>query len=431
LPDSGKYDESRAIWNGMIDRKPACIIQCVDVKDVVAAVNFGRKHEMLVAVKGGGHNAAGFAMCDGGMVIDLSKMKGIEVDTTTKIAIAQPGVLWGEFDAATQGHGLAVTGGAVSTTGIAGLTLGGGVGWLMGKFGATCDNLLSAQLVTADGEVLQVSPDENPDLYWAIRGGGGNFGIVTSFTYQLHKLGPIIGGMVLHPMDKIEEMLKFFRSFTENAPDELTTYAFTMTSPEGMPMAGMALCYCGHDLNEGERLIAPLRAFGPPLVDMIGPMPYLQQQSMLDPTVPHGQFSYWKANQLTSLSDEAILTFKNQISSVTSPRTMVLIEHHHGAINKVAPDATAFRQRESPYDFVIISLWNQPEENDIHIGWTRSFFAAMKPFFSSGVYVNALHNDEGNDRVRAAYGDNYEKLRQIKQKYDPDNFFRWNNNIVP
>jgi len=281
LPDSGKYDESRAIWNGMIDRKPACIIQCVDVKDVVAAVNFGRKHEMLVAVKGGGHNAAGFAMCDGGMVIDLSKMKGIEVDTTTKIAIAQPGVLWGEFDAATQGHGLAVTGGAVSTTGIAGLTLGGGVGWLMGKFGATCDNLLSAQLVTADGEVLQVSPDENPDLYWAIRGGGGNFGIVTSFTYQLHKLGPIIGGMVLHPMDKIEEMLKFFRSFTENAPDELTTYAFTMTSPEGMPMAGMALCYCGHDLNEGERLIAPLRAFGPPLVDMIGPMPYLQQQSML------------------------------------------------------------------------------------------------------------------------------------------------------
>ncbi|MBD3627470.1 FAD-binding oxidoreductase [Cyclobacterium sp.] len=431
LPDSKGYDESRIIWNGMIDRKPACIIQCADVDDVVAAVNFGRKHEMLVAVKGGGHNAAGFAICDEGMVIDLSKMKGIEVDPTTQTAIAQPGVLWGEFDAATQEHGLAVTGGAVSTTGIAGLTLGGGVGWLMGKFGATCDNLLSAQLVTADGEVLQANPEENPDLFWAICGGGGNFGIVTCFKFQLHKLGPIIGGMVLHPMDKIEEMLKFFRSFTENAPDELTTYAFTMTSPDGMPMAGMALCYCGHDLEEGEKIIAPLRAFGPPLADMICPMPYLQQQSMLDATVPHGQFSYWKANQLDSLSDEAISTFKKQIPSVTSPRTMVLIEHHHGAINKVSPDATAFRQRKSPYDFIIISLWNQPDESDKHIKWTRNFFAAMKPFFSSGVYVNALHNDEGNDRVRAAYGDNYEKLRHIKQKYDPDNFFRWNNNIVP
>ncbi|WP_163381567.1 FAD-binding oxidoreductase [Cyclobacterium sp. SYSU L10401] len=431
LPDSENYDASRAIWNGMIDRKPACIIQCAHVNDVVAAVNFARKHQLLVAVKGGGHNAAGFAICDEGMVIDLSNMKEIIVDPNTKRAVAQPGVLWGELDKATQEHGLAVTGGAVSTTGIAGLTLGGGVGWLMGKYGATCDNLLSAQLVTADGEVLQASAEENPDLFWAIRGGGGNFGIVTSFTYQLHPVGNIIGGMVLHPMEKIEEMLKFFRNFTKNAPDELTTYAFTMTSPEGMPMAGMALCYCGHDLKEGEKLIAPLRAFGPPLVDMIGPMPYLQQQAMLDPTVPHGQFSYWKANQLTSLSDEAISTFKNQIPSVTSPRTMVLIEHHHGAINQVAPDATAFRQRESPYDFVIISLWNQPDENDIHIGWTRDFFEAMKPFFSSGVYVNALFNDEGADRVRSAYGENYKRLRQVKQKYDPKNFFRCNNNIAP
>ncbi|MEX2565124.1 MAG: FAD-binding oxidoreductase [Cyclobacteriaceae bacterium] len=431
FPDSEDYDESRAIWNGMIDRKPACIVKCADVKDIVAAVNFGRKHEMLVAVKGGGHNAAGFAMCDEGLVIDLSNMKGIKVDPTTRIAIAQPGVLWGEFDTATQKHGLAVTGGAVTTTGIAGLTLGGGVGWLMGKYGATCDNLLSAELVTADGQILRASPEENTDLFWAIRGGGGNFGIVTSFEYQLHPVGTIIGGMVLHPMEKIVEVLKFFRSFTQNPPDELTTYAFTMTSPEGMPMAGMALCYCGDDLNEGEKLIAPLREFGPPLADLIGPMPYLQQQSMLDAAAPHGQFSYWKANQLTSLSDEAIEIFKTQAQLVSSPRTMVLIEHHHGAINKVASDATAFRQRESPYDFVIISLWNKPDESDMHIKWTRNFFDAMKPFFSSGVYVNTLFNDEGNDRVRAAYGDNYDRLRQIKKKYDPNNFFRWNNNIVP
>ncbi|MEX2567724.1 MAG: FAD-binding oxidoreductase [Cyclobacteriaceae bacterium] len=431
LPDSENYDESRAIWNGMIDRKPASIVKCADVNDVVAAVNFGREHQLLVAVKGGGHNAAGFAMCDDGMVIDLSNMKGIEVDPTTRTAVAQPGVLWGEFDISTQHHGLAVTGGAVTTTGIAGLTLGGGVGWLMGKYGATCDNLLSAELVTADGQILRASTEENPDLFWAIRGGGGNFGIVTSFEYQLHQVGNIIGGMVLYPMEKIVEVLKFFRSFTQNAPDELTAYACTLTSPEGIPMVAIALCYCGHDLKEGEKLIAPLREFGPPLADLIEPMPYLQQQSMLDAAAPHGQFSYWKANQLTTLSDEAIEIFKNQIQLVTSPRTMALIEHHHGAINNVAPDSTAFRQRESPYDFVIISLWNQSEESDLHIRWTRNFFEAMKPFFSSGVYVNTLFNDEGAARVRAAYGDNYERLRQIKKKYDPNNFFRWNNNIVP
>ncbi|WP_158858572.1 FAD-binding oxidoreductase [Lunatibacter salilacus] len=431
LPDSEIYDKSRAIWNGMIDRKPACIVKCANVNDVVSAVNFGREQQLLVAVKGGGHNAAGFAMCDEGMVIDLSNMKEIEVDPKLRTVVAQPGVLWGEFDKATQEHGLAVTGGAVTTTGIAGLTLGGGVGWLMGKYGATCDNLLSAELVTADGQVLTASPEENPDLFWAIRGGGGNFGIVTSFEFQLHQVGNIIGGMVLHPMEKIVEVLKFFRSFTQNAPDELTVYAGAMTSPDGIPMVALILCYCGHDLNEGKRIIAPLREFGPPLADMIGTMPYLQQQSMLDAAAPHGLFSYWKANQLTTLSDEAIEVIKNQVLLVTSPRTMTLIEHHHGAINNVAQDSTAFMQRNSSYDFIIISLWNESEESPIHIEWTRNFFEAMKPFFSSGVYVNALFNDEGPDRVRAAYGDNYERLRHIKQIYDPKNFFRCNNNIVP
>lgn len=431
FPDSENYDESRAIWNGMIDRKPACIVKCADVNDIVSAVNFGREHQLLVAVKGGGHNAAGFAMCDDGLVIDLSNMKEIKVDPKTRTVIAQGGVLWGEFDKATQEHGLAVTGGAVTTTGIAGLTLGGGVGWLMGKYGATCDNLLSAELVTADGQILRASSEENPDLYWAIRGGGGNFGIVTSFEYQLHQVGNIIGGMVLHPMENIVEVFKFFRNFTQNAPDELTVYAGAMTSPEGIPMVALILCYCGHDLEEGEKIIAPLREFGPPLADMIGIMPYLQQQSMLDAAAPHGQFSYWKANQLSSLSDEAIEVIKTQVQKVTSPHTMTLIEHHNGAINRVASDATAFGQRESSYDFIIISLWNQPEESDLHIRWTRSFFDVMKPFFGNGVYVNALFNDEGAERVKAAYGDNYERLRQIKQKYDPKNFFRCNNNIAP
>jgi FAD/FMN-containing dehydrogenase len=365
------------------------------------------------------------------MVIDLSLMKEIKIDATNKTAHAQPGVLWGELDKATQEFGLAVTGGAVSTTGIAGLTLGGGVGWLMGKCGLTCDNLLSVEIVTADGRLLTASQNQNADLFWAVRGGGGNFGIVTSFEYQLHQVGTILGGMVLYPIDRVKEVLQFYREFTADAPDELTAYAGALTTPDGIPMVGIVLCYSGADLEEGERIIAPVRKFGPPVVDLIGPMPYVAQQSLLDATAPHGQHSYWKANQLPALTDKTIETFQTYVSQMSSPRTIVIIEHHHGAMCRVAPEETAFRHRKDPYDLVILSLWNDPEESEMHIRWSRDFFEAMKPFFGSGVYVNALYNDEGAERVRAAYGENYERLVQVKQKYDPTNFFRFNNNIVP
>lgn len=431
LPDAEGYENARKVWNGMIDKKPGLIVRCTSAEDVIQAVNFARTQQLLVAIRGGGHNAAGLGVCDNGMVIDLSLMKEIQVNPDTMTARAQGGVLWGEFDKATQQFGLATTGGAVTTTGVAGLTLGGGVGWLMGKYGLTCDNLLSVDIVTAAGQLLTASQTQNEDLFWAVRGGGGNFGVVTSFEYRLHQVGTIIGGMVLHPIERAREVLHFYRDFTANAPDEITTYAGALTTPDGIPMLALIMCYCGQNLEEGEKLIAPVRQFGPPLVDLLRPMAYVEQQTVFDAAVPHGQQSYWKANQLDNLTDEAIDTFVAHVSCVSSPRTAVLIEHHHGAMSRVAPHATAFRHREASYELVILSLWTDATEDQMHIRWTREFFEAMQPFYSRGVYVNALSHDEGNDRVRAAYGDNYDRLLSIKQKYDPANFFRVNNNIVP
>lgn len=430
-PDDEGFEAARRIWNGMIDKTPRLIARCSGVADVMAAVTFARETELPVAVRGGGHNAAGKAICDDGIVIDLTQMKGIRVDPATRTAHAQAGVLWGELDRETQAHGLATTGGAVSTTGIAGLTLGGGVGWLMGKYGLTIDNLLSVDLVTANGEFITASEHENADLFWGVRGGGGNFGIATSFEYQLHPVGPVLAGVVMHPIERAKEVLRFYRDYAANVPDELTAHAAVMTSPDGALMIGIALCYCGDDLLEGERLVEPLRTFGPPAVDLIRPVAYLEHQTMLDAAVPHGQHSYWKGNQLRALTDEAIDTFVEHAVRVTSPRTWILIEQRHGAASRVAPDATAFRHREAPYDLVILSLWTDPAETERHVRWTREFFEAMRPFFGSGVYVNALAHDEGDDRVRAAYGDNYDRLLELKRKYDPDNFFRLNQNIKP
>ncbi|MDR8394278.1 FAD-binding oxidoreductase [Aliifodinibius sp. S!AR15-10] len=415
----------------MINKVPQVIARCTGVPDVRNAVTFARENNLQVAVRGGGHNVAGNAVCDDGMVIDLSPMKGIRVDPVNRTARAQPGVLWGEFDRETQHFGLATTGGAVSTTGIAGLTLGGGVGWLLGKYGMTCDNLLSADIVTADGEFITASEDENQDLFWGVRGGGGNFGIATSFKYKLHSVGPILGGVILYPLNQAGDLLHFYREFTANAPDELTAYIAVMTSEEGIPLIAVALCYCGADLNAGERLIKPLRKFGSPVADMIGPVPYLKQQSMLDANVPHGRHSYWKSNTLSGLSDDAIDTFISYIANISSPLSWILIEHHHGEMSRVAPDATAFRHRKAPYDLIILSLWTDPEESDRHIRWSRSFFDAMKPYFGDGVYVNSLSHDEGIDRVRSAYGENYERLNTLKKKFDPENFFHFNQNINP
>jgi hypothetical protein len=431
LPNATGYDQARKVWNAMIDRRPCLIVQCINTADVVHAVNFARTQQLPVAIRGGAHNAAGLAVCDNGLVIDLSLMKEILVNPATMTARAQGGVLWGEFDQATQQHGHATTGGVVTTTGIAGLTLGGGIGWLMGKYGLSCDNLLSVEIVTADGQVRTASRTQNEELFWAVRGAGGNFGVVTSFEYQLHRIETVLGGMVLHPIDRAKEVLQFYRDFTATAPDELTAYAGALTSPDGHPLLAIVLCYCGPDMEEGERLIAPIRQFGPPMVDMLRPMPYLEQQTLFDAAAPHGLHSYWKANQLDGLTDEAIETFVKYVSRISSPRTAVLIEHHHGAMSRVDPEETAFRHREECYDLVILSLWTDPDDSPIHVRWTREFFEAMKPFYRHGVYVNALSDDEGNDRVRAAYGANYERLVELKRLYDPANLFRINNNIVP
>jgi UDP-N-acetylenolpyruvoylglucosamine reductase len=430
-PGDAAYDATRAIWNGMIDKRPALIARCAGTADVIASVNFAREHELLVSIRSGGHNVAGNAVCDDGLMIDLSAMKGIWVDPVARTARAQAGVLWGEFDRETQQFGLATTGGTVSTTGIGGLTLGGGVGWLNGKYGMACDNLLSVDIVTADGTLRRASATENADLFWGVRGAGANFGVVTSFEFQLHPVGPtILGGMVVHPIERASEVLRFYRDFTASEPDELTTYAGFITTPDGAQVVALLVCYAG-PIEEGERIIAPLRMFGPPIADMIGPMPYTAQQMMLDAGFPHGRQSYWKSSLMHTIDDAAIDVIVEHVSRVPSPGTAIVIEHYHGAYARPKPTDTAFSHRGDPYDFVAISVWDDPAETDRNVQWTRGFFEAMHPHLSTGVYVNVLDTDEGVDRVKAAYGENYERLVALKRQYDPNNLFRVNHNIKP
>jgi FAD/FMN-containing dehydrogenase len=353
----------------------------------------------------------------------------VRVDPATPTAQAQAGLSWGEFDHETQAFGLATTGGAVSMTGIAGLTLGGGVGWLMGKFGLTCDNVLSVDLVTADGRFLTANAADNDDLFWGVRGGGGNFGIATSFQYRLYPVGPVLGGMVIHPLSRARDILRFYKEYTASAPDELTAYAALLTGPDGNPIVAIILCYCGPPA-EGERIVEPVKKFGPPVADLIRRMGYSEVQTMFDALFSPGQQNYWKGNLLKDLSDEAIDTIVAH-SGMISPMMPVLIEHHHGALCRVGPNETAFPHREAPYDFIIMSMWSDPAESDKYLRWTRELWQAMRPYFSGGVYVNELSSDEGEDRVRAAYGANYERLLSLKNQYDPTNFFRLNQNIRP
>jgi len=430
-PGDADYDATRAVWNGMIDKRPALIARCTGTADVIEAVNFAREHQMLVSIRSGGHNVAGNAVCDDGLMIDLSPMKGIWVDPTQRTARAQAGVLWGEFDRETQQFGLATTGGVVSTTGVAGLTLGGGVGWLNGKYGLAIDNLLSVDIVTADGNLVTASASEHPDLFWGVRGAGANFGVVTSFEFRLHPVGPmILGGMVIHPFERAREVLHFYREFTANEPDELTTYAAMLTGPDGNLVVALVICYAG-PIDEGERVIAPLRLFGPPVADMIGPMPYRSQQSMFDEAFPHGRQSYWKSSLMHAIDDDAIDIAIDYMSRVPSAGTATLFEHYHGAYARSEGGETAFSHRSDPYDFVILSVWDDRAETPANVRWTREFFETMRPHLSTGVYVNVLDNDEGVDRVKAAYGDNYERLVALKHKYDPTNLFRMNQNIRP
>jgi FAD/FMN-containing dehydrogenase len=426
-PDDEDYEAACKVWNGMIDRHPALIVRCTSQNDVISAVQFARSQQLHVAVRGGGHSVGGLAVCDQGMVIDLSRMKGLEVDPVTSRARAEPGLTLGEFTHGTQEFGLATTTGIVSTTGLSGLTLGGGIGWLMGRYGLTVDNLLSVDLVTAEGKRLTASATQESDLFWAVRGGGGNFGIVTSFEFQLHPVGQVLAGMVMHPLERAQEVLRFYREYTSTASDDLTAYAALVTTPDGHPAIGIAVCYCG-SLAEGERVIEPLRSFGPPLVDLIHPMSYLEAISMLDAASPAGHHYYFKTSTVKELSDEAISTIAEYGSARTSPWTVVLIEHLHGAASRVVPAETAFAQREESYIVGIFASWTEGEAST-HIAWAQSFWKAMQPW-ASGAYVNYL-GEEGDERVRAAYGINYQRLRALKHRYDPSNFFHFNQNIKP
>ena len=430
-PDSPEYDAARRLWNGMIDRRPAAIARCTGPDDVVAATRFATSEGLYPAVRAGGHNVAGLASVDGGLVIDVSRMKRIAVDPVGRTAKAEAGLTWGEFDHATQAHGLATTGGLVSTTGIAGLTLGGGVGWLMGRCGLSCDNTLAYDVVLADGSQITASEDSHPELFWALKGGGGNFGVVTSITYRLHVVDTVISGMLLHPLARAREVLAFYRDFVSaGLPDELIVYAASVTSPDGAPLIAIVPAWSGANLEQGERVLAPLRAFGPPVADLVARMPYLAMQQMLDAAAPYGPRSYWKSQFLSALPDDAIDAFVRCAESCSSPRSMVLLEHAHGAVARVAADATAFPVRGHAFDLVVISLWDDPSDDARQIAWTRSFFSAMQPWSAAMVYVNTLSDDDGA-RVGEAYGANFARLTEVKAKYDPANRFRRNQNIPP
>ena len=422
------YDEARVVWNAMIDRRPALVARCETTGDVVAAVRFARTHDLLVSVKGGGHNVAGHAVCNGGLLIDLSRMQGVRVDPDARTVRVEPGVLWHRVDQATQAHGLATTGGTVSHTGVAGLTLGGGLGWLMARHGLTCDNLLSVEVVTADGAVLTANERENADLFWALRGGGGNFGVVTSFLFRLHLIGPtILGGLRAYPLDQARDVLRFYRTFSADAPDDLTAFAMIMTLPGGPQAVAIAAAWFG-DPEQGDAALAPLRTFGVPLFDVIGPMPYVQLQQMFDAAAPHGIARYWKSGYFTELSDELIDALVSRAAGL-SPLSALLFFHMHGVAGRVAPDATAFAARRDQWDIDILTQWTDSPDAERHVTATREFWEAIAPF-SSGAYVNHLDADD-ESRVRDAFGDNHLRLARAKRRYDPDNVFRHNNNIRP
>ena len=437
-PGDGQYDEARKVWNGLIDKRPAMIARCAGVADVVSAINFARNNDLPVAVRCGGHNVSGKAVCDDGIVIDLSQMKGIRVDPKTRTVRAQGGATWGDFDRETQVFGLASPGGVVSTTGIAGLTLGGGIGWLNGMYGLACDNLVSADVVTADGNVVVASPSENEDLFWGLRGGGGNFGVVTSFEYRLHPVGPVLAGLVFHSAAKARQVLQFHRDFIREVPDELTVHAFLLTAPaepfvpepvQGKPVVALGLCHAG-PMEKAEQAVRPLLEFGPPDATLVAPMPYAALQSMFDTGASPGILNYWKSGFLNGVSDDVIDILVTLFQTVPSPLTQVLIEHVHGAASRVPREATSFAQRGLSYNFGIFSAWEDARDSERQIEWTRDFWTAVEPVTTGGVYVNYL-GDEGADRVRAAYGANYERLVALKNKYDPTNLFRLNQNIRP
>jgi FAD/FMN-containing dehydrogenase len=439
FPGEPAYEDARKIHNAMIDRHPAVIVRCAGVADVMAAVKFARSQGIRTSVRGTGHNVAGISLCDDGLVVDLSAMKGIHVNPVARTARAEPGVTWGEMNHDLQAFGLAATGGYVGTTGVGGLTLGGGLGWMVRKHGCALDNLISADVVTAEGELLRASGKENPDLFWGIRGGGGNFGIVTSFEFKVHPAGTVLAGLVMHPLSKGREAMRFWRKYEETAPEEMSNSIVVFTAAPELPVPDVlrreAIVALGGvwvgPMEEGERVLRPLREFGPPAADIYQPMPYSAAQTMADFLWPKGLYSYWKSSFLKSLSDGALDTILDFYAKTPSPRTVVVVEHDgDSAWGRVPEDATAFGHRNWPYNMVITTMWTDPKDSEANIGWTREFWEAMKPFLAEAAYVNYL-GDVDEEGVRSAYGKKYERLAALKQKYDPTNFFRMNQNIKP
>ncbi|MGH7304909.1 MAG: FAD-binding oxidoreductase [Candidatus Rokuibacteriota bacterium] len=426
-----RYDEARRVWNGNVDRRPALIVRCLGVADVQQAVNFARSLGVLVSVRGGGHSAPGYGTNDGGLVIDLSLMKGIRVDPDARTVHAQGGALWRDLDHETQAFGLATTGGTVSNTGIGGLTLGGGLGWLMGKHGLSIDNLISADVVTADGQFRKASAKDDPDLFWALRGGGGNFGVVTSLEYRLHPISQVLGGLVIYPLDQARDLLRFYRDFAATLPDEAEAYAALLTAPEGMPVAALILGYNG-PIAEGEQVLAPARRFGKPVVDVVGPMPYAARQRLLDePNATHGLQRYWRSAFTEQITDGLIDVMVEGASRFSSPLSALLFFHLHGAATRVSPTATAFAPRRPQFDFDAIGQWTDAGESAKHTAWVRALWTELEPHLQGSAYVNHLAADDRPEKVRASFGENYARLRALKATYDPKNLFRVNANIAP
>jgi FAD/FMN-containing dehydrogenase len=429
-PDDRGYEDSRRVFNAMIDRSPALILRAADRTDVVHGVDFARRHDLPISIKGGGHSVAGSAVCDDGLMLDLSGMRGITVDPDRRTAVAEPGLTLGQFDLATAVHGLATPLGVVSMTGLAGLTLGGGLGWLAGKHGLACDNLLAADVVTADGELRTVNAEQCPDLFWALRGGGGNFGVVVSFSYRLHPVHTVLAGRISYPPHTARQALAGYHELAGSFPDELTTAVSVGRDPDGAPVVSVAVCWAG-DPRHGEKVLRPLREFAPPDADGVGPMPYPAWQSAADAEFPFGRQHYWKSGYLTQLSTAAIDTILEFTARAPSPYTGVGFQQLTGVASRVDPAATAFAHRGRRYDFLILSQWDNPSDTPANIAWTRSFHAAMSPFLETGVYVNNLGTGEDPARVRAAYGSNYQRLASVKADYDPANVFHLNHNIRP
>jgi FAD/FMN-containing dehydrogenase len=439
-PGDPEYDEARRVFNGMIDRSPAVIARCATADDVAAVVGLAREQDLPLSVYGGGHGVTGSAVVDAGVCADLRGMRAVTVDSESRTARVEGGATWGELDAATQAHGLAVTGGRVSTTGVAGLALGSGSGWLERAFGFVCDNLIEAEVVTADGRKVVASASENADLFWGLRGGGGNFGIVTAFRFRLHPLGPIVfGGMLLFPAELGGELVRFYRDFMAEAPDEVGSgLAFICAPPldfvpepvRGQPVIGVVCCYAGSP-EEGAEAFAPLREFGPPAVDLLEPMPYVAVQQLLDPPNPKGMQNYWTADFFAELPDDAVDVLVGHATKPVSPMTQIILVPGGGAIARVDEDATAFGQRTAPWNIHYLSMWPDPADTETNVAYTRAIASAMKPWTTGRAYLNFI-GDEGAGRVEAAFGpEKYARLAELKRTWDPTNLFRHNQNIAP